>query len=439
MGTNADGRRHTTDDPDAVDDAGCTILHVDMDAFFASVELRRRPELRGRAMMVAGLGPRSVVLSATYEARRSGVRSAMPVARARALCPGIVVVAPDPAAYREASSAVMRIFSDITPLVEQLSIDEAFLDVAGARRRSGRPGHIAVLLRERLRAELDLPASVGAASTKFMAKLASGLAKPDGLLVVPPATALDLLHPLPVRALWGVGPKTGEQLTELGLTTIGEVAAAGRSTLIRHLGRATGSALYELAWARDPRRVDPDGVDASIGAETTFERDTADQTVVRRELLALATRTAARARAGGHRGRTVAIKVRFADFSTVTRSLTLAVPTDLTRTVYATAVDLLDRLTPAGRIRLIGVRLEGLVPADTVVEQLALDDPEPRAGWPEAESAVDRVSARFGGAALRPATLIDRPGGRIRPGAPATASPLDPVNPSRKGPDSPRG
>lgn len=410
MGTNADGRRRVTADPDGIDDSACTILHVDMDAFFASVELRRHPELRGRPMMVAGLGGRSVVLSATYEARRSGIRSAMPAAQARALCPGIAVIAPDPAAYRAASAAVMAIFADVTPLVEQLSVDEAFLDVAGARRLAGRPGVIARALRERLRAELGLPATVGAAATKFVAKLASGLAKPDGLLIVPPADVLALLHPLPVRALWGVGPKTGVALEALGLSTIGDLAATGRDNLVRILGAATGSKLHELAWGRDPRRVDPETTESSVGAETTFAVDSDDRRMIHRELLGLADRTARRARAGGVRGRTVAIKVRFADFTTVTRSATLATPTDLVRAVHTTAVDLFDRLATGGRsIRLVGIRLEGLVLANTVTEQLQLGSAPTGPGWREAESAVDRVAARFGPSTVRPAALIDRP------------------------------
>ncbi len=410
MGTSADGRRRVTDDPDGIDDGACTILHVDMDAFFASVELRRHPELRGRPMMVAGLGGRSVVLSATYEARRSGVRSAMPVGQARALCPGIAVVAPDPPAYRAASEAVMAIFADVTPLVEQLSVDEAFLDVAGARRLAGRPGVIARMLRDRLRTELGLPATVGAAATKFVAKLASGLAKPDGLLIVPPADVLALLHPLPVRALWGVGPKTAVQLEALGLSTIGDLAATGRENLVRALGAAAGSKLFELAWGRDPRPVDPDTSESSVGAETTFAVDSDDRTLIHREFLGLADRTARRARAGGVRGRTVSIKVRFADFTTVTRSATLATPTDLVRAVHATAVDLFDRLATGGRsIRLVGVRLEGLVPASSVTEQLELGAVPTGPGWREAESAVDRVAARFGPSTVRPAALVDRP------------------------------
>ena len=237
MAHRADGGRQVSSDPLAVDDSDCTILHVDMDAFYAMVEVRRRPELRGRPMMVAGTGGRGVVLSASYEARAHGIRSAMPTSRALALCRGIAVVQPDMGAYAEASRAVMSMFADVTPLVEPLSVDEAFLDISGAGRQFGRPVVIAQRLRARIRDELGLIATVGAASTKFVAKLASGLAKPDGLLVVPPADVLGLLHPLPVRALWGVGPRTAERLQSLGISTIGEIAALPRDQLIRTVGQ----------------------------------------------------------------------------------------------------------------------------------------------------------------------------------------------------------
>ncbi len=413
MGQSADGRRYVTADLELVDDRLCTILHVDMDAFFASVELRRRPELRGRPMMVAGDSGRGVVLSATYEARKSGVRSAMPTGRAKALCPGIVVIQPDMTAYRQASADVMAMFADVTPLVEPLSVDEAFLDVSGARRLVGRPSLIATRLRARLAGELGLTATVGGAATKFIAKLASGLAKPDGLLLVPPADVVALLHPLPVRALWGVGPKTAQTLESLGLSTVGEIAAVDRVALTRHLGKATGGKLHDLANGLDDRSVETESVEQSIGAETTFASDTADRDFLRRELLGLAERTARRAREGGACGRTVALKVRYEDFSTVNRSVTLATPTDLSGVIHATAVGLLDKLGHAsGRVRLLGVRLEGLVPADQVSEQLefGVDDDGP--GWREAEGALDRVSARFGSLAVRRAALFDAPNRR---------------------------
>lgn len=407
MGFSADSRRHVTDDPSAVDDSECTVLHIDMDAFFAFVELRRRPELRGRPMMVAATSGRSVVLSATYQARATGVRSGMPLGRAKALCPAIVVVPPDHQAYYEVSRQVMAIFADVTPLVEPVSVDEAFLDVSGAGRTGGRPGAIATALRQRIRDELQLTATVGASSTKFIAKLASGLAKPDGLLLVPPADVLELLHPLSVRALWGVGPAVEKTLLGLGLTTVGDVARMDRQWLIRRIGAAAGAKLHDLSWGRDPRTVSPESAEQSIGAETTFTFDSADAAFLRRELLGLADRTARRARAAGLQGRTVSIKVRYDDFATVTRSVTLPAPTDLSRTIHAAAVDLLDRLGPPRRVRLIGVRLEGLTAQGGVSEQLAFDDgDQSRPGWRAAETTVDRVSAKFGAAALRPASLL---------------------------------
>jgi DNA polymerase-4 len=409
----AEKHRYVTVDPAAVDDRECTILHVDMDAFFAMVEVRRRPELRGRPMMVAGTGGRGVVLSASYEAREHGVRSAMPTSRAQALCRGIIVVPPDMSAYADASRMVMAMFADVTPLVEPLSVDEAFLDVAGAGRRLGRPGVIAQALRARMHAELGLIATVGAASTKFVAKLASGLAKPDGLLIVPPGDVIGLLHPLPVRALWGVGPRTAERLESLGIGTIGEIARTELPQLIRLLGPASGSKLHELAWGRDDRTVRTEVADASIGSETTFAVDSADPTFLTRQLLALTERTTRRAREAGVQGRTVSIKVRFEDFSTLTRSATLRSPTDSSRTVYRAAGELLAKVRAAGsggqRIRLLGVRLEGLLAASAVVEQLELGSADPAPGWREAESAVDRAVARFGSAAVRPAALLNRP------------------------------
>lgn len=413
MGQSADGRRYVTVDLESIDDRLCTILHVDMDAFFASVELRRRPELRGRPMMVAGDSGRGVVLSATYEARTSGIRSAMPTARAKALCPGIIVVEPDQAAYREASRAVMSVFGDVTPLVEPLSVDEAFLDISGARRLAGRPGRIATDLRARLSEELGLVATVGGAATKFVAKLASGLAKPDGLLLVPPADVIALLHPLPVRALWGVGPQTARALESLGLSTVGEIAAVERKVLIRQLGQATGMKLHDLANGLDERSVETESAEKSIGAETTFACDTADRSLLSRELLGLAERTARRARSAGLRGRTVSLKLRYEDFSTINRSLTLTTPTDLSGVIHATATALLDKLARGQRVRLLGIRLEGLVPADTVSEQLELGSEPDRPGWREAEGALDRVSARFGTAAVRRASLFSGPASPI--------------------------
>lgn len=386
------------------DDTGCPILHVDMDAFYASVEQRRRPELRDRPVVVGGLGSRGVVSSASYLARRYGVRSAMPTARARALCPQAVFLPPDFPAYTAASQAVMGIFGDITPLVEPLSLDEAFLDVAGAARLLGRPAALARQIRHRVAAELGLTCSVGVAPTKFVAKLASTRAKPDGLLVVPAPQVIEFLHPLPVEALWGVGERAAEVLRRLGVRTIGALAQAPMSQLRTALGPAAATHLHELSHGRDPRRVDPDQVDKSIGAEVTFATDVVDPDTVRRNLLSLAGRTAGRLRANGLVGRTVAIKVRFADFRTVHRSRTLASPTDVSHQIFAVAWALYRALAPAEPVRLVGVRVEGLTAAGGTPHQPALGEPEH--GWRDAELAVDAATARFGSAAVRPASLL---------------------------------
>ncbi|MFG3420630.1 DNA polymerase IV [Micromonospora sp. NPDC048063] len=395
--------------PDA-DDSGCPILHVDMDAFFASVEVRRRPELRGRAVVVGGVGPRGVVSSASYEARRYGVRSAMPTARARALCPHAVYLPPDFAQYSAASRAVMQIFRDVTPLVEPLSLDEAFLDVAGARRLFGSPAAIARRIRERVAGEQGLTCSVGVAPSKFVAKLGSTRAKPDGLLVVPAARVLDFLHPLPVSALWGVGERSTETLRRLGLATIGDLAEAPVGMLRKALGEASATHLHELAWGRDPRRVSPEQVEKSIGAEVTFDADVADPLEIRRALLALAEKVGARLRRAGQVGRTVSLKVRLADFRTVNRSRTSGVPTDVAREIFDTVWALYTALDPGERIRLVGVRVEGLAPARETPRQLALGAPE--RGWREAEAAADAAAARFGRSVIGPASLLRARDGR---------------------------
>ncbi|MEV4541036.1 DNA polymerase IV [Micromonospora echinaurantiaca] len=392
--------------PDA-DDSGCPILHVDMDAFFAAVEVRRRPELRGRPVVVGGLGPRGVVSSASYEARRYGVRSAMPIMRARALCPDAVYLPPDFTQYTAASRAVMQIFRDVTPLVEPLSLDEAFLDVAGARRLFGPPAAIARLIRERVAAEQELTCSVGVAPSKFVAKLGSTRAKPDGLLVVPAGRVLEFLHPLPVAALWGVGERAAEALRRLGLNTIGDLAEAPLGMLRRAVGEASATHLHELAWGRDPRRVSPEHVEKSIGAEVTFDADVADPLEIRRALLALAEKVGARLRRAGQVGRTVSLKVRLTDFRTVNRSRTLAVPTDTAREVFDTVWALYTALDPGDRIRLVGVRVEGLAGAAGAPRQLTLGAPE--RGWREAEAAADAAAARFGRSVIGPASLL---GGR---------------------------
>ena len=389
--------------PDA-DDSGCTILHVDMDAFFVSVEVRRRPELAGKPVIVGGAGPRGVVSSASYQARAFGVRSAMPGAQAARLCPEAIFLPPDFAAYSEASRAVMAVFRDVTPLVEPLSLDEAFLDVSGALRLLGRPAEIGQAIRDRIRIEQHLPCTVGVASTKFVAKLASALAKPDGLAVVPADRILDYLHPLPVSALWGVGERTAEQLHRLGLKTVGHIAEVPIGMLRSALGDAAASHLHSLANGRDSRRVDPVHVEKSISAETTFDVDIDDPAKIRRTLLALSNRVATRLRQSEVAGRTIAIKVRLSDFRTLNRSRTLHSPTDVAKDIFDTSIALFEALRPGDRIRLLGVRAEGLVNSDGMPRQAALGDRE--RGWSELERAADAATARFGRSAVRPASLL---------------------------------
>jgi len=407
------------------DDDGCTVLHVDMDAFYASVELLDHPELHGTPVIVGGGGTRGVVLSATYEARAYGVHSAMPMMRARRLCPTATVLPPHHETYSQVSAGVMEVFRSVTPLVEPLALDEAFLDVAGAVRRLGRPAEIGELLRARIADEQGITCSVGVASTKFVAKLASTRCKPDGLLVVPRSGVVAFLHPLPVGALWGVGERTEEVLVRLGLRTVGDIANIPQATLRRALGQAAAAHLHALAWGRDDRVVVPSEPDRSIGAEETFPTDVDDPEVIRRELLALAERTAARLRASGQKGRTVSIKIRFADFTTITRARTLREATDVGREVYATARMLYEALAlDRARLRLVGVRVEGLLPAEEVAHQLLLDE-RPQ-GWREAEQAADRASARFGRGAVRPAALVPRHGagtGQRSDGAPPQPAP----------------
>jgi DNA polymerase-4 len=386
-------------------DTGCHVLHADMDAFYASVEIRDRPELAGRPVIVGG-GSRGVVLSASYQARVFGVRSAMPVTRARRLCPQAVFVSPRRGAYAAASAEVMAVFRSVTPEVEPLSLDEAFLDVSGAIRRLGRPTRIAELIRASIRDQQGLTCSVGVADCKFVAKLASARCKPDGLLVVPADQVLGFLHPLPVAALWGVGEQTGHALARLGLRTVADLAHTPLAVLQRELGQAVGAHLYALAWGRDERPVIPGLPDKSIGAEETFAADVDDPEVIRRELLRLSGRTARGLRAGGSVARTVVVKLRLANFTTITRSRTLPEPTDVARKIYATACDLYAAagLDPRARLRLVGVRAAGLIPAARSATQLALG--EPPAAWRDAEQAVDRIAGRFGPDSVRPAVLV---------------------------------
>ncbi len=386
----------------------CPVLHVDMDAFYASVAVRDRPELQDVPVVVGG-GYRGVVLSANYRARAYGVRSAMPMTRARRLCPNAVVVSPTYETFEVVSRSVMETFRQVTPLVEVLSLDEAFLDVSGSVRRLGSPYAIAELLRARIHDEQGITCSVGMAATVAVAKLASRRAKPDGIVVVPPWEVTTFLHPLDVGELWGVGERTTELLHRLGLRTVGDVAHTPLTTLQRAVGVHRATSLHQLAWGEDRRvvtaRRGSDEPDKSMGADETFGRDTDDPAVVLREVLRLSAKVGTRMRTARVAGRTVTLKVRFADFTTITRSRTLGEATDVTREIYATASDLYTALgLQRARIRLVGVRVEGLVPRSTVQRQLVLGEREH--GWSEADGAVDRATARFGAAAVRPATLL---------------------------------
>ena len=393
------------DEAGAPDDTGCHILHVDMDAFYASVELRDRPELAGAPVIVGG-GGRGVVLSATYPARAYGVTSAMPMARARRLCPQAIVLPPSRGLYSAVSREVMALFRTVTPEVEPLSLDEAFLDVAGAVRRVGPPAAIGRLIRSQVSDELGITCSVGIATTKFVAKLASVHCKPDGLLVIPADGVLDFLHPLPVSALWGVGRRTGAVLARLGLRTVADLAHAPLSTLERELGRAAAAHLSSLAWGRDNRGVETGPHDKSIGAEETFGTDISDPAQIRRELLRLSGRTARGLRSSGYVARTISVKLRRADFKTFTRSRTLPEPTDVTQQIYGTACELYaaSGLADGVLLRLVGVRASGLSPAALAGIQLALG--ERADAWREAESAMDKITRRFGSSAVRPGTLV---------------------------------
>jgi DNA polymerase-4 len=392
----------------------CPILHVDMDAFYASVAIRDRPELHDVPVAVGG-GSRGVVLSANYPARVHGVRSAMPMTRARRLCPRLTVVSPDHDVFSVVSSSVMELFREVTPLVEVVSLDEAFLDVSGAVRRLGSPYAIAERLRARVYDEQGITCSVGMAATVAVAKLASRRAKPDGIVVVPASQVTGFLHPLDVGELWGVGEKTADLLHRLGLHTVGDVAHTPLPTLRRAVGHAMAAQLHQLAWGEDRRQVTArrgaDEPDKSIGANETFGRDTDDREVILREVLRLADKVGTRMRSARVAGRTVTLTVRFADFTTLTRSRTCREATDVTQEIYRTAAELFTALgLQRARIRLVGVRVEGLVPRATVQRQLVLGEREH--GWSEADHAVDRAVRRFGDAAVRPASLIgsDRAG-----------------------------
>ncbi|MGA0070733.1 MAG: DNA polymerase IV [Candidatus Nanopelagicaceae bacterium] len=384
-----------------------TILHVDMDAFFASVSELDYPEYQGKPLVV-GAGARGVVLSANYLARKFGIRAAMPVARAQRMAPTAIFIPPDHERYSEVSRRVMEIFFDFTPHVEPLSLDEAFLDVSGSRKLFGEGREIASLIRERVRSQERITCSVGIASTKFIAKLASGRCKPDGMLEILDDRVLTFLHPLPVSELWGVGPKTNEELQRLGLRTVGEIAQTPLETLKRALGEGVGETLYELAWGRDFREVITDAPEKSISSAETFAYDLEDREEILRELLRLSDRATHRMRARELRARTIGLKVRFSDFTNLTKSKTLPLPINGMHEVFEVARDLFLSLKLAGsRIRLLGVSLENLVTEEGAVEQLALGEREN--GWREAQAAIDRAINRFGKGSVQPARLVDEP------------------------------
>jgi len=392
--------RQVTAEPS--NDLSAHILHVDMDAFYASVELLEHPELVGKPVIVGHRSSRSVVTAATYEARKYGVNSAMPMAVALRRCPQAIVLEPHFERYTHFSKQVMGLLGEVTPMVEPLSIDEAFLDVAGARRLLGTPWQIGTRLRERVFSQTGLHCSVGAASTKFVAKLASSRSKPDGLLIVPASETVAFLHPQPVSALWGVGGKSEEQLQRLGLRTVGDVANVPFDALKRAVGPANATRLHELAWGRDPRTIELSREEKSVGHETTFETDVTDAVALHRELLRLSDAVGARLRRAGVQARTISLKLRFEDFTTISRARTLAEPTDLGKRIYEEARSLYDAASQGGRpVRLIGVRGEGLSGA---VASLGLWDDDEQ--WREVEGTVDAIGSRFGAGVVRPATLL---------------------------------
>jgi DNA polymerase-4 len=385
------------------------ILHADLDAFFASVEQRDDRRLRGRPVIVGG----GVVLAASYEAKAYGVATAMGGRQAKRLCPHAVVVRPRMSAYSEASKAVFAIFEDTTPLVEGLSIDEAFLDVRGLERLAGPPTQIASRLRERVLDEVGLPITVGIARTKFLAKVASGVAKPNGLLVVPPGAELDFLHPLPVERLWGVGRVTGAKLHDRGLRTVGQVAALDEAVLVSLLGPASGRHIHALAHNRDPRRVRTGRRRGSIGSQRALGRGPRSFGEVDSSVIAIVDRVARRLRVGRRRCRTVVLRLRFGDFTRATRSLKLPRSTDQSQVLLDAARGLLADAWPLIETRgitLVGISLTNLEDGDCI--QLTLTE-----DWrPDAlDAALDEVRDRYGSRAVTRAVLVGRDEGISMP------------------------
>jgi DNA polymerase-4 len=385
------------------------IMHVDMDAFFASVALRHRPELWDVPVIVGG-EHRSVVLAANYPARRLGISSGMPAMRARRMVPGLVTVPPDYDAFSSVSAGVFAIFDSITSRVERGSIEEAFLDITGSVRRLGSPVSIGEYIRATVADEQKITCSVGIAPTRFVAKVASRQAKPDGLVEVTPDRVADFLHPLQVEELWGIGRSTADTLHRLGVFTVADLARMPRPVLQHSFGPRYGAMLADLAWGRDARRVTLGAREHSTGAQETFAVDTADPAVIERELLRMAARVARRLRSSGHLARTVSISIRYSDFSTITRSGTLPTPSDVTGELHAAAVRLFAPLARRGRrIRRVGVRGEQMIPAARADRQPQLTDPE--RGWRELEFAMDAAGERFGRSAVQRLALLRRPVG----------------------------
>ena len=379
-----------------------TILHVDMDAFYASVAELDNPQYKGKALVV-GAGVRGVVLSANYEARKFGIRAAMPVGRAKRMAPHAIFIAPEHHRYAEISERVMTIFNSFTPLVEPISLDEAFLDVTGSQKLFGDGRAIASKIREQVEKEEGITCSVGIAQSKFIAKLASQHCKPNGMLEIKSDRILEFLHPLPVRALWGVGPKTAESLDRLGLHTVADIANTPRSTLIRALGDATGESLYELAWGRDYRDVIPDEPEKSIGSEETFARDIDSPEEILAEFLRMTEKATARLRERGLFAKTVTMKIKFADFTTLSRAKTVPIGIDSTQETYEIVKKLYLALRNEGaRIRLVGVSLSNLLEQAPVQLELGARD----RGWRDADTAIDKAKARFGRGSVRPGRLI---------------------------------
>lgn len=394
--------------PEGADDTGTRILHVDMDAFYAAVEVLDDPSLRGLPLIIGAPDGRSVVSSASYEARRYGVRAAMPVAQAIRLCPTARIVMPHFDRYQAISRQVMAVFESITPLVEPLSVDEAFLDVQGVRRLWGSPGEIARLVRERVFAEVGISCSVGVAATKHVAKMASTISKPDGMLIIAAADTLDFLAPRSVRAMWGVGPKASDALEARGIRTIGDIRDSTQDMLDRAVGPALGARIAQLARGEDTRAVETERVEKSIGHEETFEVDVIDREFLRAELLRLADRVAVRLRKASWECASVAIKIRFDDFTTLSRSQTLVEPTSVGQRIGEAAQTLYESIERRDAVRLVGVRAEKLRPAGGAAFALWDDDEH----WRKVEGALDDARERFGSATITRARHVGRGDGR---------------------------